>query len=195
MKSVNQYLVKNNQWKEELFQLRNLALSRKLTETYKWSFPVYTLGGKNIIGLGAFKSYTGIWFFQGGLLKDSAKVLTNAQEGKTQAMRQWRFHSSAEIRQNEALILAYIDDAIANHKAGRAIKATKRKPLVIPSELQNVLDKDQKLNQAFEGLNLTRKRDFAEYIQTAKREETKKKRLDKIIPMIFEGIGLNDKYK
>ncbi|MBK7633096.1 MAG: hypothetical protein IPJ13_01585 [Saprospiraceae bacterium] len=46
-----------------------------------------------MVGLAAFKSYTGIWFFQGGLLDDKQQFLMNAQEGKTKAMRQWRFFS------------------------------------------------------------------------------------------------------
>lgn len=52
-----------------------------MEETNKWSAPVYTSNGKNIVGLGAFKSYTGLWFFQGALLKDEKKLLINAGNG------------------------------------------------------------------------------------------------------------------
>jgi uncharacterized protein YdeI (YjbR/CyaY-like superfamily) len=45
-------------------------------------------GGKNLLGIGAFKNHFGLWFFQGSLLKQNTKLLVNAQEGKTQAMRQ-----------------------------------------------------------------------------------------------------------
>lgn len=156
---------------------------------------MYALEGKNILGIGAFKSYVGIWFFQGGLLKDEANKLMNAQEGKTQAMRQWRFESTEEIQEDFEIINSYIREAIANQKSGKKIKAKVGKPLVIPTELQSALNESTKLKEAFEALNLSKKREFAEYIQLAKREETKSKRLEKITPMILEGIGLNDKYK
>ena len=50
-----------------------------------------------MIGIGACKSYSGIWFFNGVFLKDKQKKLINAQEGVTKALRQWRFSSVDEI--------------------------------------------------------------------------------------------------
>ncbi|NVK85236.1 MAG: YdeI/OmpD-associated family protein [Cytophagia bacterium] len=194
-KTVAAYIDKNSDWKQELLLLKKLVSAHDFKETIKWGFPVYVSSGKNIVGLGSFKSYVGIWFFQGGLLKDKAGKLINAQEGKTEAMRQWRFSSLAEIEEHTDLIHAYLEEAIANQKAGKEIKAKVGRPLVIPPELQTKLDEDSDLKAAFESLNLTRKRDFAEHIEMAKREETKLARLEKIIPMILAGIGLNDKYK
>ena len=69
----------------------------------------------------------------GTSLKYQKKVLTNAQEGKTKAMRQWRFSSETEM--DEKLILEYIEEAIQNQKDGKIVKADKKKPLVIPKEL------------------------------------------------------------
>lgn len=177
--------------------LRGILLSFPFGETLKWNFPVYTIDGKNIIGLGAFKAYAGIWFFQGSFLKDNETKLVNAQEGKTQGMRQWRFDSLDEIEANEKLIRAYIQEAIDNHKAGKKItpKPKDSKPLIIPKELQVQFDLDSNLKDSFDAHSLTNKRDFAEYIATAKREATKQTRLNKIIPMIRSGEGLNDKYK
>jgi uncharacterized protein YdeI (YjbR/CyaY-like superfamily) len=194
-KTVSDYIVKHSEWQQELILLKDLVLSQPLEETIKWGAPVYTFKGKNIVGLGAFKSYVGLWFFQGALLKDKEQKLVNAQEGKTQAMRQWRFNSLSEIEANSSLITDYVKEAVANQKAGKEIKPKAGKPLEIPLELQEVFHKDTELKEAFEALNLTRKRDFAEYITLAKRAETKQSRLEKIIPMIRQGIGLNDKYK
>ncbi len=196
-KTVDEYILNHADQRDAITLLRSIVTSFPFQETIKWLFPVYMINGKNVIGLGSFKAYTGIWFFQGGLLKDSQNKLVNAQEGKTQAMRQWRFNSISEIQENEELIRAYIDEAIENQKAGREIKPMPRtsKPLIIPKELQSVLDTDNSLKESFESHSLTNKRDFAEYIETAKREETKQKRLEKIIPMIQSGEGLNDKYK
>ncbi len=196
-KTVESYLDKQSEWKAPLLLLRELLNAEAFEETVKWGFPVYTVKGKNVVGLGSFKSYVGIWFFQGALLKDQQKKLVNAQEGKTQAMRQWRFQSIEEIEQEAELIVTYLREAIANQEAGKEIKPAKagKKPLIIPPELQKAFNEDASLRDAFEAMNLTKKREYAEYIEIAKREATKQSRLERIIPMIRDGVGMNDKYK
>ncbi len=192
-KTVDQFLSKHSEWEKELLLLRSIVNETDLKETIKWGFPVYTINSKNVIGLGAFKAYVGLWFFQGALLKDPLKVLVNAQEGKTIAMRQWRFLSIDTIDRRQ--VLNYLTEAIENQKQGREIKPKKTKPLIIPKELIDILQKDTALHANFAALNLTRKREFAEHIASAKQKATRIRRLEKIIPMIHKGIGLNDKYR
>ncbi|MFA7273884.1 MAG: YdeI/OmpD-associated family protein [Crocinitomicaceae bacterium] len=194
-KSIEAFFEVKSQWREELIYLRSLFQATELEETYKWKTPIYTIEGKNVAGMTAFKSHVAIWFHQGVFLKDENKKLINAQEGVTKALRQWRFDSLEEIQHNKDLILAYLEEAIENQKLGKELKPIKNKPLDIPVELQQELDKVDTLKTAFESLNLTKKREFVEYIATAKRPETKMARLEKIVPMIEQGIGLNDQYK
>ena len=191
-KTVDDFMDSHEMWAKPLEKLREILLTTELNETVKWGFPVYTKENKNLVGLGAFKSYTGLWFFQGGLLTDKNGVLINAQEGKTKAMRQWRFGSIDEI--NADLILDYVYEAIANHDAGREIKAEKNKALVIPSELETAFMDYNHLKEKFEALSLSKKRDYCEHIGGAKRGSTRISRLEKSIPMILSGVGLNDKY-
>ena len=190
--SVDEYIASHPRWQELLLHLRRLLLSAGLEESIKWSAPVYMLDGKNIIGLGAFRQHAGIWFFQGGLLKDEAGLLINAQEGKTQALRQWRFGPEEEV--DDALVLSYVQEAIANQRAGLEIKPEK-KPLIIPEDLEAAFAERQELKEAFEALSLSCKREYAEHIATAKRAATRQNRLQKVIPMILAGKGLNDKYR
>lgn len=176
-----------------LQRLRNvLSTVPELKETIKWGAASYTYNKKILIGVGSFKSYAGLWFHQGGLLKDPAKVLINAQEGKTQALRQWRFQDVSEV--DDKLLLEYIAESIENCKAGKEIKP-KKKPLLIPEELKKAFETHTGLQAAFEKLNLTRQREHAEHIAGAKREETRLSRLEKCIPIILDGKGLYDKYK
>lgn len=194
IKSVDQYIINHNKWQVELETLRKLLLSAKLTETIKWSSPVYTVIGKNLVGMCAFKNYFGLWFFQGALLKDKEKVLINAQEGKTKALRQWRFNSIEDI--NEQLITHYIAETISNQKQGKIIKPAK--PITkfnLPNELTDRLNSDGVLHQAFAKLTPFKQKEFAEYIAQAKRDATKTSRIEKIKPMILANIGLNDKYR
>ena len=166
-----------------------------MTETIKWGVPVFTFEGKNIVGIAGFKSYAGLWFFQGALLKDKKKKLINAQDGKTKALRQWRFNSAKEIEVESKTIKQYLEEAILNQKQGKEIKPKRKKPLEIPKELNAILKKDKKVKESFYSLSLPKQRDHCNYISEAKRETTKISRLEKIVPMILKRIGLNDKYK
>ena len=191
---VTEYINDKNKWTQELILLRSVLLALPLEETIKWGAPVYVYKGKNILGLSAFKNYCGLWFFQGHFLKDEANLLVNAQEGKTKAMRQWRFNSIEDI--NLDLIKMYVLEAIDNSERGLEIKPQKNKqPLIIPPELESKLKGNDNLTEKFNELTLSKQREFAEYISSAKRDTTKITRLEKIIPMIINGIGLNDKYK
>lgn len=194
-KSVEEYIEGNEQWTEALSLLREIILSTSLTEDMKWSAPAYLLGTKNVVGIAAFKSYVGIWFHQGALLIDPKKKLYNAEKGLAKAMRQWRFSSVEEIYSDRDVIVSYVQEAIMNHEAGREIKAEKNKPLIIPEELQKRLDADAMLKKSFENFNLTNKRAFTEHIASAKRTETRLRRVEKVIPYILNGIGLHDKYR
>lgn len=192
-KTVEEFLSKQDTWKEILTKFRTLFLETELVETVKWGMPVYTINGKNVIGMGAFKSYAGIWFFQGSFLSDPQNVLINAQNGKTKGMRQLRFYSLEEI--DDDLIRLYVAEAIQNQKDGKEIKPERKKEVVIPEELLERLKQDQNLKDSFKSLTPGKQREYAEYVESAKRLETKLSRLEKIIPMINQGIGLNDKYK
>jgi uncharacterized protein YdeI (YjbR/CyaY-like superfamily) len=183
---------KDNNWTEELNLLKEIIAQTELVDTIKWGGPVYVLNGKNVLGVGGFKSYFGIWFYNGVFLKDEKKVLVNAQEGVTKSLRQWRFNAIEEI--NEKEILAYIQEAIENEKADKVIKPTTKK-MVTALELQQELDSNSTLAEAFKKFSPAKQREFHEYIEEAKREPTKFSRIEKIKPMILENIGLNDKYK
>lgn len=191
-KTPEEYFSWNEEYRPLLEKLRSLLLSTELEEKMKWGIPTYCLQNKNIAGIGAFKNYAGLWFFNGSFLKDEAKVLINAQEGKTKGMRQWRFRSIEEI--DEKLVLQYIAEAIQNQKDGKEIKPEK-KALIIPVELKEALASDSQLVEAFDSMTLSCRREYAEHISEAKRPETKQKRLEKIKPMILKNVGLNDKYK
>jgi len=189
---VEAYILKKEKWSEELFTLRRVLNELPLEETLKWGAPYYTHNGKNIVGMAAFKNYFGLWFTQGALLKDTHQKLMNAQEGKTQAMRQWRFSSMQDI--DIELIKSFVLEAIKNQKAGKAIKPQK-KPLIIPEQLQKVLDANHELKEKYDSFSLSHKREYADYISEAKREATKLSRLEKVIPMILGNVGLHDKYR
>lgn len=191
---IDAYIQKHKQWEAVLETLRELMCSLNMEETVKWGAPTYTVDGKNIAGIGAFKNYAGIWFFNGALLNDPKKVLINAQEGKTIAMRQWRFTSVKEI--DKDLVCSYLTEAIQNQKEGKEIKPVKTtRELTLPEILDKALKEDMALNNAFKNFPPYKQKEFTEYIIEAKRQATKIDRLEKIKPLLLKGIGLNDKYR
>lgn len=192
IKTVPEYIQSHPKYENILSTLRTVLLDTQLTETIKWGMPTYCLGRKNVVGIGAFKHYAGLWFFNGVFLKDPSRVLINAQEDKTKGMRQWRFTSIKHV--DITLIRQYIDEAIHNQLNGKELKPEKR-PLIIPMELQDALNTNKKLNEAFHAMSLSHKREYCNYISEAKKPETRIKRILKITPIIIDKSGLNDQYR
>ncbi len=181
-----------SQWEEELLLLKSIIDKTELKETTKWGGPVYVYEKKNVLGLGGFKDYFTIWFFNGVFLKDEKKKLINAQEDRTKSLRQWRFTSKEEV--NERDILEYILEAIENEKQGKIIKPSK-KEAIVSALLEKEMIQNPVLAEAFKKFAPYKQYEFLEYIESAKQEKTKLARIEKVIPMILENIGLNDKYR
>ncbi|MFD1096612.1 YdeI/OmpD-associated family protein [Salegentibacter chungangensis] len=193
VKNVEEYIDRHPNWQEELKILREMMLDTPLEETIKWGGPVYCLNGKNVAGIAAFKNHCALWFFNGALLKQNTALLQNAQEGKTKALRQIKFTKEDKIRPE--ILINYVNEAIQNQREGKEIKPNTNKKLIIPPEFLAELDKNPALLKAFDKLTTGKQREYADYINEAKKEATKQKRLKKIIPMILEGKGLYEKYK
>ena len=192
-KTVDEYILNVKEGSGILIVLRELIGLTELKETVKWGIPVYTINDKNVLGIAAFKTYVGLWFYNGSFLKDDAGVLVNASEGVTKAMRQWRFTSVEEI--DDKLVLKYVNEAIENQKQGKELKTERNKPIIIPDELQIEFAVDKELENCFNRFTPGKQREFVNYISEAKTTETRKARVQKVIPLILENIGLNDKYR
>lgn len=192
-KTADEFFKTAEQWRAELSVLRKILKSTDLVEEVKWGGPCYTINGANVVGLGAFKSYFGLWFFQGALLRDAKKVLVNAQEGRTMAQRQWRMTSAQDI--DAALVRKYAEEAIALARAGKAVEKSAPKALVMPVELKKAFASDKGAATSFKSLTPGKQREYADYVSEAKQDATKEKRIAKILPMICAGVGLNDQYR
>lgn len=192
-KTLAEFFEINMQWQQELMMLRDILLSTGMEEGIKWGAPVYMVDGKNVVGIGSFKSYFGLWYYQGGLLKDKEKVLFNAQEGITKALRQWRFSSIDDI--DQGLVIEYTREAIQNQKEGKQIIPEKKPMPRLPLILIDLFERDALVKEQFYKQTPFRQREYIEYILDAKKDETRIRRLKKITDMLRQGAGLNDKYR
>jgi len=192
---VEAYYSEEHHFKKGIQILRELALKANAEEFFKWQAPVYGLNGKNVFWIARFKNHFGVGFFNGVFLSDPKNVLINVQKEKTMAMRHWHFKSIDEIDQMG--VLAYIRESLENQKKGLQLAPAKKKQkkLVVPELLKDALSKDSKANNYFKKLSPYKRAEYAEYINNAKQEKTKLSRLEKIIPMIASGKGLNDMYR
>jgi|SRR5690606_21829372 len=184
---------KENKWEEELAQLRSVIEQTPLEKTIKWGTEVYTYKDRNVVTLIGFKHHFALWFTNGVFLSDPYKMLVSASEGKTKAMRQWRFKSQSEI--DEHKILKYLKEAIKNEEQGIFLKPAKFTPLPIPELLSNALQSNKELNAAFKALSPGKQKEYIQYLVEAKRATTRDSRLEKIKPLILQGVGLHDQYK
>ncbi len=192
---IESYFEEEHLFKSAINQLRELVLKTDVEETFKWMFPTYTLHGKNVLAICKFKGHFGIWFFQGIFMSDPKNMLENAQEGKTQAMRHWKFKSQEDI--DHKVVLAYINEAIENERKGLRLAPKKKQTIVVilPQELKVAFENNPTLKKAYDTLSPSKQKEYSEYLSSAKRAQTKETRLSKIIPMILDGKGLNDKYR
>lgn len=188
---IDEYLSKAKKWREEMEQLRTIVLDCQLTEELKWGQPCYTLGKSNIVLIHAFKEYCALLFFKGALLKDAKGILVQQTEN-VQAARQLRFTSVKEIEKLKTAIKAYIKEAINVEKEGLKVDFKKTDEFSVPEEFQHTLKKNVALKKAFEALTPGRQRAYLLHFSSAKQSKTRESRIEKCIPQILSGKGLND---
>lgn len=188
---VDEFLSEAKKWKEEYETLRKIVLDCELTEDFKWMNPCYTFEKKNIVLIHGFKEYCALLFPKGALLQDSHGILIQQTEN-VQGARQIRFTDVQEIAEKEAILKAYIYEAIEVEKAGLKVKAKKPEELIIPEELQHKFDEIPALKDAFTTLTPGRQRAYILHFSAAKQSKTRASRVEKCIPNILNGKGLND---
>ena len=188
---VDVFISKARKWQEETERLRTIILDCGLTEELKWHAPCYTFQNKNIVIIQSFKEYCALMFFKGVLLKDSNGIFKRPGEN-SQAMRQIRFTSVQDIVRMTPILKAYIYEAIEVEKAGLKVILKKTEEFSIPGEFQNKLEKMPALKTAFDALTPGRQRAYLFYFSQPKQSKTRESRVEKCIPRILNGKGLND---
>lgn len=184
---------KNNKWSEALVLLADILAKTELEHTIKWGADTYTFNGTNVVAFHGFKDFFSLWFHNGVFMSDPYNVLITASEGKTKSLRQWRFTALEQI--DEAKILQYVNEAIEIEKQGLRLAPEKPKAIEIPEELEKAFGTQTGFKDAFSKLSPGKQKEYCEYIASAKQEATRISRLEKCIPLILNGSGLNDKYR
>ena len=188
---VDEFLNKVTKWHDELVQLRAIVLECQLTEELKWGVPCYTFQKANIVLIHGFKEYCALLFMKGALLNDSDGILIQQTEN-VQGGRQTRFTSLEQIIEQEAILKAYIFEAIEVEKAGLKVALKPHSEYDIPEEFQSKMDGDLALKTAFEGLTPGRQRAYILHFSGSKQAKTREARIENYTQRILMGKGLND---
>ena len=185
---VDEYLRRVKKWQKEMEQLRRISLDCGLTEELKWGKPCYTFQKSNIVIIQGFKEFCALLFCKGALLTNPKGIL---KKFGWQAARRIPFTNVREIVEMEPILNAYIHEAIETERAGLKVNF-KKDPEPIPEELQKKLDEIPALKTAFEALTPGRQRGYVLYFSGAKQSKTRESRVEKWLPQILKGKGLND---
>lgn len=188
---VDFFFNKAKKWQEEYEKLRTIVLDCGLTEELRWGCPCYAFEKKNVVLIHGFKDYCALLFMKGALLSDDNGILVQQTEN-VQSARQIRFRDIREIYELEPIVKDYIRDAIEVEKAGLKVKFKKSSEFAMPEEFQLKLNGSAKLKRAFEALTPGRQRGYLLYFSSAKQSKTRAARVEKYIPQILEGRGLDD---
>lgn len=188
---VDAFLSRTEKWQEEMERLRMIVLDCQLSEELKWGVPCYTLKNSNVVLIHAFKDYCALLFVKGSLLSDSNSILIQQTEN-VQAGRQVRFTNISQIIELEATLKAYIFEAAEIEKAGLKVEFKKTAEYNIPEELKVKFNEMPVLKTTFESLTPGRQRAYIFYFSQAKQAKTRESRIEKYIPQILNGKGLDD---
>lgn len=188
---VDFYFSKNEKWQKEIKKLRTIVLDCQLDEELKWGVPCYTFQKSNIVLIHVFKEYCAVLFFKGALLNDANGILVQQTEN-VQSARQVRFTGIQEIINLEPVLKTYIYEAIEVEKAGLKVELKKTKEFSVPEEFQKKLNEDTDLKIAFHALTPGRQRGYLLHFSAPKQSKTRESRIEKSIPQILNGKGLDD---
>jgi uncharacterized protein YdeI (YjbR/CyaY-like superfamily) len=188
---IDIFLSKASKWQNEMEKLRKIVLDCQLTEELKWGKPCYSFENSNIVIIQGFKDYCALLFFKGVLLNDPNGILIKTGEN-TVVGRQVRFTNVKEIVKMAPILKTYIYEAIEVEKSGLKVNVEKITSLVLPEEFQQKSDKMPALKKAFDALTPGRQRAYNIYFSAPKQSQTREARVEKCIPQILSGKGLND---
>jgi uncharacterized protein YdeI (YjbR/CyaY-like superfamily) len=187
---VDAFVSRAKNWQGEIQALRSILLDCGLDEELKWGKPCFIFEGRNVAIIQPFKEHCSLMFFKGVLIQDTHNLLRSQGENTQSAMR-LEFTSRDQIK--KTVVKSYVKQAIAVEKAGLKVDFKAKREPELPKELTQILNKDSKLAKAFHALTPGRRRGYVLHFTGAKQSDTRTARVEKCIPKILAGKGINDR--
>ncbi len=198
MNIIDAYIDKSEEFAQPiLHHLRKLVHEAcpEVVEKMKWSFPVFEYKGRILCNMAAFKKHCSFGFWLANSMSDPLKIL-EAEEGRT-GMGQLGKIQRLDDLPDDNILISYIHEAMQLTDSGAKLERRKADPkaeIVIPEDLQERMNQSPKARATFEKFSNSNKREYVEWINGAKTEPTRLKRLDTTIEWLEEGKVRNWKY-
>jgi uncharacterized protein YdeI (YjbR/CyaY-like superfamily) len=164
----------------------------EVEETIRWGMPSFTHKGI-LCGMAAFKAHATFGLWKGSLILDSKSRRADEAMGNFGRLR------SLKDLPSDKTLLGYIRKAVALNESGvktaARAKTKTRRPLRVPEDLKAALKNNRKAQAVFDGFSHSHKKEYVEWLTTAKQETTRQRRLAQAIAWIAEGKIRNWKYE
>ncbi|MCY7421376.1 MAG: YdeI/OmpD-associated family protein [Chitinophagaceae bacterium] len=194
---VEEYILKSADFAKPILQhLRKLVVMGcpAVQEPMKWSFSNSTYKGSILCYMAAFKQHCSFGFSLGSVIKDPHNILTS--EEKTPMDNFGQIKSVADLR-NDNIVVDYIKQAVQLTDEGVKLprKEKTKEALEPPPSFIKTLA-DQKIAEAnYNKFTPSHKREYIEWINDAKTEPTRNKRIAEAIHWLQDGKSRNWKYE
>ena len=174
-------------WASGLATIRDLCLDLGLSETLKWSHPCYMHAGRNVVIFGAFFKDFRLNFFQASLLRDPLRLLQ--KRGKNSHVADMlSFDHPDQVIQMKDHISELLRDAINVAASGKRVE---KRTVILerPEVLVDIFSQDPLHGDAFDALTPGRQKSYILHVNSAKNEETKRRRILSSREKILAGKG------
>ncbi len=195
-KRIDTYISNANDFaKPVLTHLRSMVHKAcpKVEETIKWGFPHFEYKGM-LCYMAAFKQHCTFGFWKGALMKDEQMVMTDLGES---AMGHFgKIKNISDLPANK-ILLAYLKEAVILNEEGVKLppkKINKLKAVQAPPDLKKALAKIKTAAETFNSFSNSNKKDYVDWLEEAKTEATRAKRLALAVEWMTEGKVRNWKY-
>ena len=166
----------------------------QVEETMKWSFPHFDYKGEMMCSMASFKQHCSFGFWKASLMKDPVLVETAKSEV---AMGHLGKITTLKDLPSDKQLTAWIKEAMKLNDEGVKVKKEKPVPtkeIPVPADLIAALKKNKKAFAIFEQFPPSHKKEYIQWIEEAKREETRKKRIEQTVEWVAENKQRNWKY-
>jgi|JI8StandDraft_1071087.scaffolds.fasta_scaffold164394_1 uncharacterized protein YdeI (YjbR/CyaY-like superfamily) len=197
---VDAYILKSGDFAKpilEYFRALVHKTCKESVETIKWGFPHFMYKGKNMCYMASFKKHCAIGFWKAALMKQSEDLLKQA--AREESMGHLGKISTINDLPKAAMITSLIKEAMRvnelDMKVPKHTKPSKKAVLKVPTFLSDALFHHPDAAKQFALFSPSQKKEFVNWLEEAKTESTRLKRLDTALTWMSEGKDRHWKYK
>jgi uncharacterized protein YdeI (YjbR/CyaY-like superfamily) len=162
----------------------------EVEEKIKWSMPFFDYKGP-LCNMASFKQHCAFGFWKQSLIEGGDFPEKNA-------MGSFGRITSVNDLPDDKTLISLIQEAVRLNENGVKVpkKApAERKELIVPDDLKKALKTSARARETFDNFSYSHRKDYIEWIEEAKTQATRDKRLAATVQQLEEGKSRNWKYE